>query len=410
MQHYIVGLDIGSRNIKVVVGEVRKGGQLSVMRVFKAESAGVRKGAIDDLGEATRAVNAVLADVKKVFKNGPKNIFLGVGSSGVKTYSSTGVVAVSRSDSEIYQDDIARAIQGSQAINLPPNRMILHSVVREFIVDNMRDIRDPLGMIGNRLEVNSLIIDVFAPAVKNLEKCVEVSGGEISGLIFTPIADARSVLTKSQRELGVVVVDVGFGKTGMSVYEESKLLHAAVFPVGASNVTNDLAIGLKISVETAETIKLSYGCASAKEVSSKESVDLSKIDETAKGMISKKFIAEIIEVRLAEIFELVDNELKRIGKSGRLPSGVILTGGGAKLPGIVELAKKELKLSAQIGIPQLSGLEVTGGELGSQIEDPEFVSVIGVLMSGSDRLVESKSTIHVPVKSFFKSIFKHLAP
>lgn len=409
MQHFVVGLDVGSRYIKAVLGEVRKDGRLTLLRLLKADSSGMRRGAVDDVSEATRALSHVLSEVKRTHRNAVKNIYLGAGGSGVRTHLSTGVVAVSRSDSEIYDDDVQRAIQGSQAMNLPPNRMILHSVVREFVVDNMRDIRDPLGMVGNRLEVLSLIIDVFAPAVRNLEKCVETAGGGVSGLVFTPLADARTVLSKSQRELGVVVIDIGFGKTSLTVYEENKLLHAAVFPVGASNVTNDLAIGLKIPVETAETVKFSYGFALAKEVGAKESVDIAKIDPASKGLVSKKLIAEIVEVRLAEIFELVNNELKQIGKAGKLAAGAVLTGGGAKLPGVVDLAKQELRLSAQVGVPNLSALEAPSGELGLKAEDPEFVSAIGLFLSAADRLKETQPK-RFSIRSFLKNLLRYITP
>lgn len=409
MQYHILGLDIGSRFTKAVLGEIRKDGRLTLLRLLKADAAGMRRGAVDDVAEATRAVSHILAEVKRTHRNAVKNIYLGAGGSGVRIHLSTGVVAVSRSDSEIYEDDVQRAIQGSQAMNLPPNRMILHSVVREFVVDNMRDIRDPLGMVGNRLEVLSLIIDVFAPAVKNLEKCVETAGGGVSGLVFTPLADARAVLSKNQRELGAAVIDIGFGKTSLTVYEENKLLHAAVFPVGASNVTNDLAIGLKIPVETAETVKFSYGFALARDVGAKESVDIAKIDPASKGMVSKKLIAEIIEVRLAEIFELVNNELKQIGKAGKLAAGAVLTGGGAKLPGIVDLAKQELRLSVQVGVPNLSVLDVAGGELGLQAEDPEFVSAIGLFLSAADKLKEAQPK-RFSIRSFFKNLFRYIAP
>src|SRR3989344_4890392 len=169
-------------------------------------SAGLRKGVVDDISEVTQALSPVLAQVKKMGKASDTGIFLGVGSGDVKVQSSIGVVAVSRADYEIYEDDVHRAIQSAQAINIPPNRMVLHSIVKEFIVDGVKDIRDPLGMIGNRLEVNSLIIDAFTPGIKNLSKCVEILGGNLSGLVLGALADARAVLTKNQKELGVALV------------------------------------------------------------------------------------------------------------------------------------------------------------------------------------------------------------
>ncbi|PIT92600.1 MAG: cell division protein FtsA [Candidatus Harrisonbacteria bacterium CG10_big_fil_rev_8_21_14_0_10_42_17] len=409
MQQYIVGFDIGSRSIKAAVGEVRKKGQLTLLRIFKTDSQGVRKGAINDLSEATQAVNYLLGSIRRDYKNAVKHIYLGVGGGDVKLQSSTGVVAVSRSDSEIYQDDISRAIQGSQAINLPPNRTILHFLIQQFIVDDVKDVKDPLGMIGSRLEVEGLVVHVFQPVLKNLSKCIETSGGSVAGLVLSPLADAQSVLSKNQKELGVVLVDIGFGKTGMAVFEENKLLSSAMFPIGSSNVTNDLAIGLKIPVEVAETIKLSFGYGVAKEVSVKEVVDLSKIDENAKGLVSKRFIAEIIEIRLQEIFELINAELKRIQKDGRLPAGVVLTGAGSKLPGLVDLVKRELKLPAQVGIPHISQMDVVGGELGFQAEDPEFSTALGLLLSGSEKLTNF-SGHSLSFTRVIRNIVKYLIP
>src|SRR3989344_815567 len=184
-QQYITGLDIGSGSIKAVVTEVKKDGQLSLVKVFKSPSAGLRKGAVDDLSEVVRSFNQAFGEIKKISKSALKNIYLNIGGADVRIQSSRGIVAVSKADYEIYQDDIDRAVQASQAINLPPNRMVVHAITREFVVDGVGNIRDPLGMIGNKLEVNSFIIDAFSPAVKNLTKCVEMVGGSIGGLIFS---------------------------------------------------------------------------------------------------------------------------------------------------------------------------------------------------------------------------------
>ncbi len=410
MNKYIVGLDIGSQGLKAVVGEVKKGGKVSLVQIFKMPSAGLRRGVVDDIPEATRAVNQILGEIKKISKNAIRNTYVSVGSPDFKVQSGMGMVAVSRADSEIYQDDIDRAVESSQAMKMPLNRMVVHSLINEFIVDGISGIRDPLGMVGNRLEVNSLLIDAFAPAIKNLTKCVESAGGSISGLIFSPLAASRAILTKNQRELGIVLVDIGFGKTGISVYEEGKLLHSAVFPVGAGNVTNDLAIGLKISTAAAENIKLSLGLALAKEAPSREQIDLSKFDPATKGTVARRYIAEIIEARLAEVFDFVNNELKYIGKSTRLPAGVVLVGGGSKLPGIVDLARQELRLSAQVSVPDVSEVYINNPELMTFSEDPEFAVAFGLLFTGIDRLKDSKSKIGGGAGEWFKKIFSVFTP
>ncbi len=408
--NFLLGLDIGSSNLKAVIAEVKTDGGLALVRLIKQPSGGMRKGSIDDLGEMTRSLTTLFSDIKRDYKGALKNIFVNVGGADIHIQSSRGIVAVSRADSEIYTDDIDRAKQASQAIHLPPNRMVLHAITREFIVDGIGDIRDPIGMTGNRLEVNSVIIDAFSPAVKNLYKCIEMAGGTVGGPIFTPLADATAVLSKNQKELGVVLVDIGFGTTSMCVYEENKLLHSAVFPVGSGNITNDLAIGLKTSIDAAEVVKLTFGAASMKGVSGREQIDLKKIDPHAKGSVSRRSVVDIIEVRLAEILEFVDNELKLIGRSGKLPIGVVLVGGGAKLPGIIDFAKSEMKLPAQIGISDTSSLEVPSGELSLQLEDPEFVCAMGLLLQARERTLGEGSFGGGNMTGWAKQMLKNLLP
>lgn len=408
MQNFIVGLDIGSQNIKTAVAEIKKDGKPSLIKVFKLPSAGIRKGIVDDVAEATRSINQALAEVKKIAKNAVKNIYLGVGSHDVKIQSSRGIVAVSRADYEIYRDDVDRVVEASRAVNLPSNRMVLHALTQEFIVDGVGDIKDPIGMVGNRLEVSSLIIDAFAPTINNLTRCVEIAGGGVSGLIFGPLASARAILSKNQKDLGTVLVDIGFGKTTMSVYEENKLLQAAVFPCGSGNVTNDLAIGLKSSILVAEMIKFSFGSALAKEVSSREMIDLKKIDAVSRGTVSRRFISEIIEVRLAEIMEFVNNELKRIGRGAKLPAGAVLVGGGAKIPAVVDLAKQELRLAAQVGIPDVSAFNISSNALSSQLEDPEFACVIGLVSLGLDKMNES--AVNFKGRGFLRNLLRYFIP
>jgi cell division protein FtsA len=402
-QEQILGLDIGSSSVKAVIGEVIDPDKIRLYAVFSKPSKGIRRGVVVDMDEAAGVITSVLQEVKSYSKAALRDIYLAVGSSDVRAQISHGIVAVSRANAEIYKDDVSRVIQASEAVNLPSNRMLLHTITREFIVDDIGDIRDPLGMVGTRLEVISMIIDAFQPAVKNLVKCVELSGGSVSGIIFTPLASAIAVLTKNQKELGVVLVDIGYGTTGMAVYEENKLLHTKIFPVGAGHVTSDLAVALKIPVEAAERLKLSYGYALAREVSGKDTIDLKKVDASLKGMPSRKFIAEVIEARLSEICDLVNKELRSIDRTAKLPAGVVIVGGGAKLPGIADLFRSELKLSAQIGLPQASVFEATSQDAAELLESPECAAVLGLLRWSGElnpRKVQLKGGV---IKKFLKN-------
>jgi cell division protein FtsA len=380
--NFVTGLDIGTASIKFVVAENR-GDKPTIKLISKGPSVGLRRGAIVDLAEASQSINKAVSEIKKISKQAAKNIYLNIGTPQVKVQPSRGIVAVSRADAEIYQDDVERAIRASEAVNLPPNRTIIHNITKEFIVDGVGDITDPLGLAGSRLEVQSLIIDAFSPHVKSLVRAVELAGGEVSGLVFGPLVASRSALSKNQKDLGVVLIDLGFGTTGMSVYEENKLMSVAKFPLGAGNISNDLAVGLKIPVSAAEELKLNCGYAMSREIGHKESVDLKKFCPDAKGAVSRRFVSEIIESRLAEIFEFVNNELKLLEGRGRLPGGVVLVGGGAKMPGITELVKQELKLACQIGLALCDELQ-TENALPEFKEDPEFVTALGLALWGMD--------------------------
>ncbi len=404
---FITGLDIGTSSLKVIVAEYR-GGKPVILYAHEEPSFGMRKGAVIDLGEASQSINRALFEVKKISKSALKNIYVSIGTPQAKMQASRGIVAVSRADAEIYQDDVDRAVRASQAVNLPQNRTIIHTLTKEFMVDGVGDIIDPLGLSGSRLEVQSLIIDAFSPHIKTLIRAVELSGGDISGLVFSPLVAARAALSKRQKDLGTAIIDIGFGTTGMAVYEENRLTGVAKFPVGAGNISNDLAVGLKIPVDAAEEVKLHYGYAYSKEVPQKESVDLKKFDEESKGSVSRKFIAEIVESRLEEILDLVGAELKLLQRYGQLPGGVVIVGGGAKLPGLTDLIKQEMKLSAQNGFTMSDEWDGRGGSFKEYLEDPEFVGAFGLVLWGMDS--EGKGGDKQPSAMNFKNFFRYFNP
>ena len=402
-QQQILGLDIGSDTIKAVIAEPIDDGKILLKAGFRRPSRGLRKGVVVDMENATNAVGGLLDKVREVSKGALKNIYLRVGGSDVRVQSSRGITAVARANSEIYKDDVDRVVQASEAVNLPPNRMILHTIKKEFIVDGVGDIQDPLGMTGSRLEVLSLIVDAFQPTIRNLSKCVELAGGSIGGLVFGPLASSEALLTDNQKELGVVSVDIGYGTTGIAVYEENKLLHTRVFPVGAGHITNDLAIALKVPVEVAEKVKLSYGYALSRGASNKETVELQKLDPNVKGSPSRKFISEVIESRLSEICELVGSDLRAIDKERPLPAGIVITGGGAKLPGVAELFKDELRLATQIGFPRDKIFETESQAMLEFVESPEYALVLGLVLSSRQAQGKRISINGGGVAKFFKS-------
>lgn len=385
-QTVITGIDLGSSAVRVIVAQTNPAtGNLGVIGVGGAAMSGMQKGVVTDVEDAVAAVGKALDAAERVSGIPIERAHVSINGSHITSQNSRGVIAVSRADGEITPDDVARVINAAQAISLPNNREILHVLPQNYIVDGQEHIHDPVGMTGVRLEVETHIIEGSAPFTKNLTKVVNQSGVHVEDFVFAPLAAAGAVLGKRQKELGVVLVDLGAGTTSMVVYEENVLLHTAVLPLGSSHITNDIAIGLRTSIEAAEEIKLTHGTALADTVRSSESIVVE--EETASSFgdaneqetVSRKEVANIISARLEEIFSFVDRELKQIGRSGLLPAGVILTGGGALLPGVVDMAKKRMKLPARIGVPKM--MEGIAEQTGS----PDFAVCVGLVLWAAEQ-------------------------
>jgi len=370
----IVGLDVGTCNIRAAVAMAKENAAPQILGVGKVASLGLRKGVVVDIEETVKGIKEALRLAERISGYEIDRVFVSVGGSHISCKMSKGVIAVSRADGEISQEDKERAINAASAISLQPNREILHVLPRRFTVDNQDAIKDPVGMSGVRLETDALIVEGSTPFIKNLIKCVRDAGVDEAGLLLSPLADSRAILTKRQKELGVLLLDLGGGTTGLSVFEEGDILHCQILPVGSMHITNDIAIGLRTSIETAEKLKLEYGSALPETISKKEMIDLTRIGEP-EGQASRLQVAEIIEARVCELLDLVNKELKKIDRAGLLPAGVVLVGGGAKLPGLVELVKEKLKLPVQIGFPQ--GME----GVVDQVDDPGFATVCGLIFS-----------------------------
>jgi cell division protein FtsA len=371
----INGLDIGTCNVTAVVAQVKEGSASpQVIGMGRVPSVGLRKGVVVDIEETIKNIKEAIAIAQRISGVPIEHAFVSIGGSHITCRSSKGVIAVSRADGEISLEDKERVVNAASAISLAPNREILHVLPRRFTVDNQDSIKDPVGMQGVRLEVDSLIVEGATPFIKNLIKCIRDAELLEDGLMLAPLASSQAVLTKRQKELGVLLLDLGGGTSGMAVFEEGDILHCQVLPVGSLHITNDIAIGLRTSIDVAEKVKLEYGSISPATSGKKDLIDLEKLggDE---GQVSRHQVAEIIEARVNEILDLVNKELKRIDRAGLLPAGVVLVGGGAKLPGLVELTKEKLKLPVQIGRPlSLEGIV-------DQVDDPSFATVCGLIVS-----------------------------
>ncbi|MDE1970621.1 MAG: cell division protein FtsA [Patescibacteria group bacterium] len=403
MKNSFAGLDIGTSTIRAVWGYLDRG-KVHIMGAKSRPSEGMRNGMIVDMDEARKAVVEFCSELDTEAREALKDTYVNVGGYQSLARPSRGVVAVARADGEIAYEDIDRVIQASQAINLPLNRSILHVIPREYFVDGVA-IKDPLGMNGIRLEVDSLVVDTFSPVVKNITKCLEPNI-RVGGMVFVPLAASRSVVTKNEREIGVVVIDIGAGTTSLAVFEEGKLLHASIFPVGSNRITNDIAIGLKIPVEAAERVKLMFAN-NSEEMSRKESLDLSRVDPSLEGKISKRFVAEIIGARLSEIFDFIKAELKTAGDK-RLPGGVVVIGGGAGMDILPDLVKAELKMVVRMGEP--FKVECEDAAVEEMVRRPEFATATGLFFWGADEKVVSVVESEKGFVNKIKKILKVFIP
>lgn len=407
-EQVIASLDVGSSKIRTVIALLQEDKKSpNIIGVGVAPSTGMRKGNIIDVDEAISNISAALEDAERMSGAPIHHVFVGMSGGHVESFDSKGVIAISHAGSEIIEDDINRVLEAAQAVNMPSNRRILRIIPKSFSVDDQRGIKNPVGMIGVRLEVDAHIITGQSTIVKNVEKAVHQSGVDIDDIIPASLASAEAVLSRRQKELGVVVIDVGSGSTSLSVYEEGSTLHTASLPVGGESVTNDVAIGLRTSIDTADKIKVEYGTTAPDEVNDRETIDLSLISKIDDQKVSKKHLAEIIQARYHEIFVMVKDELRSIGRDGMLPAGAILTGAGVKMPGCVDLAREVLGLPVQIGFPT----EVEG--VVDKIDDPAYATAIGLVVWGSKYEGHSYSVNSLNLKKFAetaKGWFKNLLP
>lgn len=374
----VASLDIGSSKIRTVVGTMDEESSMpNIIGVGIAPSTGLRKGAVIDVEETINSIAASLEDAERMAGEPINHVFLGIGGNHIESMNSKGVIAVAKAEDEITEDDVDRVLEAAQAVTIPPNRRILRIIPKTFTVDEQKGIKYPVGMTGVRLEVEAHIISGLVPTIKNIEKCVLQAGVDINDIIPNCLASAEAVLSKRQKELGVVVIDVGCGGTSVSVFEDGTILHTSVIPVGGENVTNDIAIGLRTSIDTADKIKIEYGSCLPEDLGERETIDLSLVSKIDTHTVSKKQMCQIIEARYQEIFMLVKDELAKIHRDGMLPAGVILTGAAVKIPGAIDLARETLNLPVQIGFPQNYDGVV------DKIDDPSYATAIGLLIWGS---------------------------
>jgi len=387
----LASLDIGTSKVAVLIGKsLPSSAQIDIIGIGKAPVSSLRKGVVIDLESTISSISEALEQAERMSGVKINEVTLALGGSHIESQSSKGVIAVSRPDGEVTPSDRDRAIEAAQAVAQPMNREIVHIIPQYFTLDGQGMIKDPVGMTGIRLEVETHIITGSSPAIKNLEKCVFQAGLSVREPVFSILAESEIFLDSKQKEIGVVFLDIGAATTQMIVFEEGTVIHSAVLPLGGNLITNDIAIGLKTTVELAEKVKIKYGSAIPEEISETQSISLSKIDPQEKEEVSKKYLAEIIEARLSEILEMVRVELKKIKKDAKLPAGAVFTGGSSQIKGLTELSKKILRLPSS-----LAKTDVVIGGLSDKVEDPSLAAALSLLFWGKHHQV-SKSVKTFP--------------
>lgn len=431
----IAGIDVGSSKICTIIASVSpETNRINVVGVSSQPSKGLRKSQIVDIEDAIAAITESVEAAERMAGYSLNSAFISISGAHIASQNSKGVVAVSEPEGEIIPVDVDRVIEAARAISLPASREILHVIPRDFMVDSQEGIKDPVGMTGVRLEAEAHIVTAASTAARNLSKCISETGINIDELVFSGLASAYSTISDTERELGVVLIDIGAGSTSICVFVEGSLSHSAVLPIGARNITNDLAVGMRISLDSAEKVKrllsekpakltLPSQTESRKErierKKKEDELDLTSLNlEEGIGSVSRKYLEEgIIKPRLQELFQMISQELQSSGFATATPAGAVLTGGGAETAGIVEVGKRVLNKPVRIGIPKgLSGLI-------DEIETPEYATSIGLILYGEKSEVDlgprpslpglPKTFSKIPVGSFvtkIKDLLKSFLP
>ena len=366
-------IDVGTTKVCTLVGDVTADGDIRVVGVGVVPSAGLTKGMVDNIHEATEAIRASVEKAERA--SGQRLIAAHVGIAGahIGSLNNRGIAAIADREHPISDDDVARAIEGARNVGIPTNRDVLHIIPRYYIVDGQDNVSDPVGMHGQRLDVETHIITGAVAAMRNLTKCVEGAGVQVDGLVLEPLASADAVLREEERQQGVVLADIGGGTTDVAIFVDGSVFHTAVLPVGGYHLTHDLVVGLRVPFDSAEAAKQRYGHAIPSTVPQDETIEVEAFGGEGWMQIHRQRLCEILQARTEEILEMIFNEVRQAGYDEMISAGLVLTGGSANLPGIIPLAMDVLQMPVRVGIP--GGLH----GLVESISNPAYATAVGLL-------------------------------
>lgn len=376
MERTIVGIDVGTTKVCTLIGEIDDADALCIVGVGVAPSHGLSKGVVVNVDEASNSIADSIEKAERVSGYTIESCYVGLAGKHISSMNSRGVVAVGRGERRVTEEDTERALEAAQAIAVPHNREIVHVIPRSYTLDGVAGVRDPVGMVGFRLEVETHIVTGAVASIRNLVQCIENADVEVNELILQPLASSQAVLTPEERQTGVVLLDAGGGTTDVAIFVDGSIWHSVVLPVGGNNLTNDLSVGLRTPFATAEELKIKYGHVLPELVDPHEMVDVLAFGEGESQSVSRRQMAEVLEARAEEMFAMIVNEIKRSGYEGLLPAGLVLTGGTAELEGFKELGREMMQLPVRVGrVGNISGLL-------DAVSSPAYATGVGLLLWG----------------------------
>lgn len=405
-KNLIVGLDIGTSKIVTIVAELLPEGTLKVIGLGQHVSRGLKKGVVVNIDSTMQAIQRSIEEAELMADCKINTVFTGIAGSHIKSLNSHGMVKIK--DAEVSQMDVDRVVETARAVALPADQQILHILTQEFIIDGQDDVREPLGMSGMKLEVKVHIVTGAVAAAQNIVKCIKRCGLEVSDLILQPLASSIAVLTEDEKELGVCLVDIGGGTTDIAVFKNGSIRHTAVIAIAGDQMTNDVAVAFRTPTQSAEEIKIKHGCALRQLADAREVVEVPGVDGRDPRQLSIQTLAEVIEPRVVELYELVLQELRRSGMEEMIASGIVITGGSSMMRGMMELGEEIFHMPVRLGMPRYVG------GLSEVVGNPRYATAVGLILMGKQQLerhltvqMESSSVgrIFDKMKSWFQGNF-----
>lgn len=377
-KNLIVGLDIGTSKIVTIVAELLPEGTVKVIGLGQHASRGLKKGVVVNIDSTMQAIQRSIEEAELMADCKINTVFTGIAGSHVRSLNSHGMVKIK--DAEVSQMDVDRVVETARAIALPADQQILHILTQEFIIDGQDDVREPLGMSGMKLEVKVHIVTGAVAAAQNIVKCIKRCGLEVSDLILQPLASSTAVLTEDEKELGVCLVDIGGGTTDIAVFKNGAIRHTAVIAIAGDQMTNDIAVAFRTPTQSAEDIKVKYGCALRQLADPREVVEVQGVDGREARQLSVQTLAEVIEPRVVELYELILQELRRSGMEEMIASGIVITGGSAMMRGMMELGEEIFHMPVRLGMPRyVSGLSEV-------VSNPRYATGVGLVLMGKQQI------------------------